>query len=212
MSTEPTTTEQAPPAWGDPQPPAPKWSGRKTAIAAAVAIVIAAIGGVAIYAGTSSNSSQQGFGGPGGGRGGFPGGMSGRGGTSSDLSLLRDALHGDFTVAQNGSFVTERMQTGEASALSATSVTVKSKDGYTQTYAIDSSTQKANNLANGSTVMVLAKVNGNTATATTITDATQLQQGRPGQNGGGLNGFPGGQNGFPGGQGGMQPPQGGPTN
>lgn len=236
MSTEPTTTEQAPPAWGDPQPPAPKWSGRKTAIAAAVAIVIAAIGGVAIYAGTSSNSSQQGFGGPGGGRGGFPGGM-GRGGSAAELSLLRDALHGDFTVSENGSYVTERMQTGEASALSATSVTVKSKDGYTQTYAIDSSTQKASNLANGSTVMVLAKVSGATATATTITDSTQTQRGGGqggfpggqngggqggfpggqngggqggfpgGQNGGGQNGFPGGQNGFPGGQGGMQPMQ-----
>ncbi|GAB3000297.1 hypothetical protein LWP59_36905 [Amycolatopsis acidiphila] len=203
MTTEPTTTPQAPPAWGDPQPPAPKWSGRKTAIAAAVAIVIAAVGGVAIYAGTSGSTGQQGFGGPGGGRmGGFNGGQFG--GTAA-LSQLRDALHGDFTVAQNGGYVTERMQTGDVSALGATSITVKSKDDYTQTYTVDSSTEKANNLATGSSVTVLAKVSGSTATATSITDGSQAQQG-------GQGGFPrgGGQGGFPGGsmQGGPRQQQG----
>lgn len=193
MTTEPTTTPQAPPAWGDPQPPAPKWSGKKTAIAVAVAVVIAAVGGVAIYAGTSnSDTAQQGFGG-GGRMGGFNGGQMGGG-----MSVMRDALHGDFTVSENGSYVTERMQTGEVSAVSATSITVKSVDGYTQTYTIDSSTQKANNLANGSNVTVLAKVSGDTATATSITDSSQTQtngqggmQGGPGagqQNGGMPNG------------------------
>jgi hypothetical protein len=147
-------------------------------------VVIAAIGGVAIHAGTSSgNSAQQGFGGPGGGRtGGFNGGQFGGG---AQLDLLRDALHGDFTVAQNGGYVTERMQTGDVTALGATSITVKSKDDYTQTYAIDSSTEKASNLATGSTVTVLAKVSGNTATATSIPDGNQTQGGR--------GGFPGGR-------------------
>jgi hypothetical protein len=200
MTTEPTTTPQAPPAWGDPQPPAPKWSGKKTAIAVAVAVIIAAVGGVAIYAGTSSSSTgQQGFGGAGGnGRmGGFNGGQMG------GTALLREALHGDFTVSQNGSYVTERMQTGTVSALSATSVTVKSVDAYTQTYTIDSSTEKATNLANGSTVTVIAKVSGDTATATTITDTSQTQTN-------GQGGFPGGgnQGGTQGGPGGGM--QGGP--
>jgi hypothetical protein len=194
MSTEPTTAPQAPPTWGDPQPPAPKWSGRKTAIAAAVAVVIAALGGVAIYAGTSGNSSngtgQQGFGGPGGGgrMGGFGGPTGGLGG---GMSALRDALHGDFTVAENGGYVTERLQTGDVSALSATSITVKSQDGYTQTYAIDSSTQQANNAASGSTVTVIAKVSGATATATTISDATQFGSGNQGNGGNRQGGFPG---------------------
>ncbi|GAA5161601.1 MULTISPECIES: hypothetical protein [Amycolatopsis] len=200
MTTEPTTTppQAPPPAWGAPQPPAPKWSGRKTAIAAVVAVVIAAIGGVAIYLGTqSSGSAQQGFGGP-GGMGGFNGRAGGMGG---GMSLLTEALHGDFTVSENGTYVTERMQTGDVTALDATSITVKSKDGYTQTYALDSSTQKANNVATGSSVLVLAKVSGNEATATTVTDANQ--SGRTGRQGGfpggGQGGFPGG---FPGGQGG----------
>lgn len=189
MTTEPTTTPQAPPAWGDPQPPAPKWSGKKTAIAVAVAVVIAAVGGVAIYAGTSSTStSQQGFGGAGGnGRmGGFNGGQT------AGTALMRDALHGDFTISENGSYVTERMQTGQVSALSATSITVKSVDSYTQTYTIGSSTQKASNLANGSTVTVLAKVTGDTAAATTITDTSQTQtNGQGGFPAGGTQGGPG---------------------
>lgn len=205
MSTEPTTTPEAPPAWGDPQPPAPKWSGRKTAISAAVAVVIVAIGGVAIYLGTSSaDSSQQ------GGMGGFPGG--GRMGGMGQARGLASALHGDFTVSENGSYVTERMQSGEVSAISATSITVKSKDDYTQTYTIDSSTEKASNVASGSSVLVIAKVSGSTATATAVTDSSQAQQqgGAPGaQQGGRQGGFPGGQQsgqqgGFPaGGQGGM---------
>ncbi|KAA9152475.1 hypothetical protein FPZ12_036765 [Amycolatopsis acidicola] len=205
MSTEPTTTPEAKaepesaPAWGDPQPPAPKWSGKKTAIAAAVAIVIVAVGGVAIYLGTSSADSEQQ-----GGMGGFPGGgrMGGMGGQMSGLTSLASALHGDFTVSENGSYITERLQTGEVSALSADSITVKSKDNYTQTYKLDSSTQKASNLANGSSVTVLAKVSGDTATATSVTDSSQSQQGG-GQNGsqqGGQGGFPGGsQGGMPGG-------------
>ncbi|MEU0512540.1 MULTISPECIES: hypothetical protein [unclassified Amycolatopsis] len=189
MSTEPTTTEAPAAAWGDPQPPAPKWSGRKTAIAAAVAVVIAAVGGVAIYAGTSSEANQQ------GGMGGFPGGGRMMGGAGGTASILREALHGDFTVSADGGYAIERFQTGEVSALSATSITVKSKDGYTQTYVIDSSTEKAGNLATGSTVTVLAKVSGDTATATSITDGS-AQQGFPG---GQQGGFPGGQGGFPGG-------------
>ncbi|GAB3573462.1 hypothetical protein GCM10027445_32790 [Amycolatopsis endophytica] len=195
MSTEPTTTEAPAAAWGDPQPPAPKWSGRKTAIAAAVAVAIAAVGGVAIYLGTSSDAGQQA-----GGMGGFPGGrgmgqMAGTGGTAS---IMREALHGDFTVSADGGYAVERFQTGEVSALSATSVTVRSEDGYTQTYTIDSSTRKADGLATGSSVTVLAKVSGDTATATSITDSSPA-----GQQGG----FPGGQGGFPGGAQGGGPGQ-----
>ncbi|NBH11077.1 hypothetical protein GTY80_48565, partial [Amycolatopsis sp. SID8362] len=77
MTTEPTPTtppqgEPAPANWGDPAPAAPKkgWSGKKTAIAAGIAVVIAAGGGAAIWAGTSSAGDTAqgpgGFGGPGG--------------------------------------------------------------------------------------------------------------------------------------------------
>jgi hypothetical protein len=208
MSTEPTTTTpQAPPAWGDPQPADPKWSGKRTAVAAAVAIAIAAVGGVAIYAGTSANSSSQqgGMGGTGRMGGGFGGPM---GGQAGGMTSLLTALHGDFTVSQDGNYVTERMQTGQVSALSTTSITVKSTDGYTQTYAIDSSTQKASTPASGASVTVIATVSGDTATATTITDAAQGgrggMQGGPGGMAGGTAGRGGGMQGRAGMQGGGQ--------
>jgi hypothetical protein len=194
MNTEPTTTSLPPgqpaqPAWGDSRPPAPKWSGKKTAIAAAVAVAIVAAGGVAIYAAGSSGSGQQsGTGGP-GRMGTFAGGPGG------GDSIMRNALHGDFTVSENGSYVTERLQTGTVSALSATSITVKSTDDYTQTYAIDSSTERASDLATGSSATVTAKVSGTSATALRITDPTQAQQG----------GGPGGMQGGPGGQAQGQP-------
>ncbi|GLY68824.1 hypothetical protein [Amycolatopsis taiwanensis] len=192
MSTEPTTTAlpQAQPAWGDRQPPPPKWSGRKTAVGAAVAVAIIAVGGVAIYAGRSWSNSQQ----------NAPGGPVRMGGSPMGESpIMPDALHGDFTVSENGSYVTERLQTGTVSALSATSITVKSADDYTQTYTMDSTTEKPGNLATGSTATVIAKVSGDTATALSITEPGKPQQGggqlRPG---GGPAGGPDGPGGMPG--------------
>jgi hypothetical protein len=197
MTTEPNTPPQGEPApasqpapanWGDPATAAPKkgWSGKKTAIAAGIAVVIAAGGGAAIWAGTSSadNSAQQGpggFGGPGGGqfRGqGVPGGGFG------GMTAMRDALHGDFVVANpDGGYTTERLQTGDVTGLSATSVTLTSKDGYKQTYTLDASTQKTGDVKTGDTnVTVVAKVEGQTATATSLGQAVQQPgQRQPGQ-------------------------------
>ncbi|GAB3141103.1 hypothetical protein [Amycolatopsis sp. NPDC004378] len=213
MTTEPTPNtppqgEPAPaantPAWGEPAPAAanwgdpaaapPKkgWSGKKTAIAAGIAVVIAAGGGAAIWAGTSSadNSAQQGpggFGGPGGGPNGrFNGqGMPG-GGFGGGMAALREALHGDFVVSNgSGGYTTERLQTGDVTELSATSVTLTSKDGYKQTYTLDSSTQKTGDVKQGDTnVTVVAKVEGQTATATSLGQALQGQR-QPGQRRGG---------------------------
>jgi hypothetical protein len=208
MTTEPTpnTPPQGEPApasqpaaanWGDPAAAGPKkgWSGKKTAIAAGIAVVIAAGGGAAIWAGTSSadNSAQQGpggFGGPGGGqfRGqGVPGGSFGGG-----LAALREALHGDFVVADpnGGGYTTERLQTGDVTELSATSVTLTSKDGYKQTYTLDSSTEKTGDVKQGDTnITVVAKVDGQTATATSLGQAMQ-QQGQGGQRRGGYSARP----------------------
>ncbi|MDT8910796.1 hypothetical protein [Amycolatopsis sp. PS_44_ISF1] len=196
MTTQPT--DPAPgPTWGAaPGTPAPTekkpWSGRKTAIAAGVAVVIAAGGGLAIWAGTSSGdtSTRSGPGGPGapGGPGG-QGGFGGRAGGFGGAAALRGALHGDFVVADpSGGYVTERLQTGAASELSATSVTLTSKDGYKQTYTIDSSTRKTGEVESGADLTVVAKVDGTTATATTLGEAAAVQ---PGEGPGGGQGQPG---------------------
>ncbi|MFJ8913351.1 hypothetical protein [Amycolatopsis sp. NPDC102389] len=187
--TEPTKPAEPPAdepaAWGAPAPagePKKTWSGRKTAIAAGVAVVIAAGGGAAIWAGTAANGAEQGgmMGGPGGGRV-----LIGPGG-----GMPRDALHGDFVVSDgNGGYSTERTQTGEITEISATSVSLTSKDGYKQVYTIDASTKKTGEPKVGETVLVNAKVTGDTATATSIGKPGQNQrggppgQGQPGQDG-----------------------------
>ncbi|MGW4488626.1 hypothetical protein ACWEOE_32885 [Amycolatopsis sp. NPDC004368] len=186
--------------WGAPggEPPAtPKksWSGRKTAIAAGVAVVIAVGGGLAIWAGTSANdaSAQQSPGSP-GGPGGFRGGQGFGGqrgpGAFGGAAALRNALHGDFVVtAPTGGYTTERLQTGAITEISATSVTLTSKDGYKQTYVLDASTQKPTTTPKtGDNVTVLAKLDGATATATSLEPATTATRptqpgtgGQPGQ-------------------------------
>ncbi|MGW4060982.1 hypothetical protein ACWEGE_22045 [Amycolatopsis sp. NPDC004747] len=200
MTTEPMPNIQPEGAnWGDPAPAAPKkgWSGKKTAIAAGIAVVIAAGGGAAIWAGTSNadNSAQGpgGFGGPGGGPGGgqFRGQGPG-GGFGGGMAALREALHGDFVVADSsGGYTTERLQTGDVTELSATSVTLTSKDGYKQTYALDSSTQKTGDVKTGDTnVTVVAKVDGQTATATSLGKGFEPGQRQPGQRRGGYSARP----------------------
>ncbi|MBB5890106.1 hypothetical protein ACFFS4_01220 [Kutzneria kofuensis] len=177
------------PVWGaaPTQPTQPKrWSAGKTTAVVAVAVVVAVGGGYGIsklVGGTTANASTQGpggfgaGGGFGGGRGGGPGGMGG----------LFSALHGDFTVQDNGSYVTERLQTGEITAVSATSITAKSADGYTQTYTIDSSTrvdegdEQVSDLKTGTTVTIIAKLSGDKGTATSIND--QQRTGGPGGQG-----------------------------
>ncbi|MDQ7804759.1 hypothetical protein Q5425_13515 [Amycolatopsis sp. A133] len=186
----PAWGEPAPANWGDPAAaPAKKaWSGKKTAIAAGIAVVIAAGGGAAIWAGTSSADNSApgpgGFGGPGGGQ--FRGqGMPG-GGFGGGVAALREALHGDFVVSNgSGGYTTERLQTGDVTELSATSVTLTSKDGYKQTYTLDSSTQKTGEVKQGDTnVTVVAKVEGQTATATSLGQGFEGQR-QPGQRRGG---------------------------
>ncbi|WP_410611819.1 hypothetical protein [Amycolatopsis sp. lyj-109] len=193
MTTEPMPNTQPEGAnWGDPAPAAPKkgWSGKKTAIAAGIAVVIAAGGGAAIWAGTSSadNTAAQGpggFGGPGGGQ--FRGQGGPGGGLGGGMTALREALHGDFVVSDgSGGYTTERLQTGDVTELSATSVTLTSKDGYKQTYTLDASTQKTGEVKTGDTnVTVVAKVEGQTATAASLGKGFEQGQRQPGQRRGG---------------------------
>ena len=191
------STEQV---WGAPPPAAPagapqpkRWSAGKTAAVVAVAAVVAAGGGYGISKLVDSGTANAATQGPGGGfgAGGAGGGFGGRGpGGAGGVGSLLSALHGDFTVSDNGSYVTERMQTGEITAVSATSITAKSADGYTQTYVINSSTQvdegseQVSALKSGATVTIIAKLSGDTGTATSVSDQ-QLTGGRgagqPGQ-------------------------------
>lgn len=80
-------------------------------------------------------------------------------------------LHGEgVSEDADGNFVTVRMQEGEVTAVSATSLSVKSIDGYTSTYVIADETVVERDGEDaapkvGDTVHVRATVDGATATA-----------------------------------------------
>lgn len=106
--------------------------------------------------------------------------------------LARGALHGEFTTrAPGGGFQTMAMQHGEATAVSATSITVRSEDGFSRTYVIDDGTlvkagdEGSADIAAGDTVHVLAVVEDGSATAVRVVDATAVKKlrdrWRPGQ-------------------------------
>ena len=173
MSTEQSTSD----TWGAPRQPSPgRWSGKRIVIAIAVAVGIAGAGATAVYAASDSADSggTSAQGGP-GGTGGPPdgGGMDG-GGMGGGPGALSQALHGEYVVSDgNGGYTTELLQNGEVTAISDTSVTVESEDGYTKTYTVDAD---LSDIATGDDVTVTADESG---TAATVVEAGQMGQGQP---------------------------------
>lgn len=188
MTTEQIAAEHE--VWGAPQPSPRRWGLRETAAAVAVAAVIAALGGAAIYAATESNSHSfggphQAFG-PGGGMPGGPGGQHGAIGGPGPAAVGSTSLHGEFVVPDgSGGYTAQLTQTGTVTAISPTSITVRSEDGYAQTYVIPSTAGNAGAppFAVDDQVVVRATRNGQTATVTNIGNPLQdapLGRGGPG--------------------------------
>jgi len=91
------------------------------------------------------------------------------------------AVHGQFVVPKSGGgFQTVDTQRGSVTAVSATSITVKSADGFVKTYQVVSSTNvdaQRNGISSvktGHQVVVTATVSGSTATAVSILDFNLL--------------------------------------
>jgi len=146
---------------------------------------VVAVGGVAAVTAANagdSGSTQSAPGGPngysgfgpgghagdgtaaGGSGAGMPGGFGGRGGAMA----LAGALHGEFVVeTQDGGTQTERLQTGAVTAVAAGSLSVTSTDGFAATYTIGSGVD-VSGIAAGDTVRVIATVDGDTVTATSV--------------------------------------------
>jgi hypothetical protein len=99
---------------------------------------------------------------------------------------LFGALHGQFVIGKSGGgYQTIDVQTGQVTAVSSTSITLKSSDGFTHTYVITSSTlvdaqrDGIGSVKVGNQASVQATVSGSTATAVSLEDLTLLQQERP---------------------------------
>ncbi|MGM7775951.1 hypothetical protein ACSVHC_08035 [Arthrobacter sp. KNU-44] len=120
------------------------WSLKKGLIVGGVAVVVAAAAGAGAYAagnGTAAadTTNAQGPGAGQNGQGGFggPGGTNaGPGGLGVGMGGLNAAVHSEYVVLQNGSYVTMAGQLGTVTDISASSMTVKSDDGFTRSYAL----------------------------------------------------------------------------
>ncbi|BBY58181.1 DUF4249 domain-containing protein [Mycolicibacterium sarraceniae] len=154
------TVEQHP-VWGTPTEPPKTWSTRTTVAAVGIAAALAAVGGVVVYAATGGSDGPAHAGGPPGWGG--PGGPGG----------FQRALHGQNVVSDGeGGFSTELTQTGDVIAASDTAVTVRSQDGFSQTYVLAADTRKPPQpLQTGEQVSVRATQQGGAATATTVMPA-----------------------------------------
>jgi hypothetical protein len=106
------------------------------------------------------------------------------GGFGFGFGRLFRALHGQFVVAKpGGGYQTVDVQTGQVTAVSTTSITLKSADGFTKSYTVISSTlvdaqrDGIGSVKVGNQATVVATISGSTATAASVNDLTLLQQG-----------------------------------
>lgn len=113
--------------------------------------------------------------------GGFPGGP----GMAFGFGAAGGAVHGQLTVPKSGGgYQTIDVQRGTVTAVSSASITVKSADGFTASYAVNSKTlvdaQAAGigSVKKGDTVFVTATVSGSTPTAADVFDLTAVKAGR----------------------------------
>jgi hypothetical protein len=93
------------------------------------------------------------------------------------------ALHGQFVVPKSGGgYQAVDMQRGSVTAVSSSSITVKSADGYTKTYQVVSSTNVdaqrdgISSVKTGHQVTIFARGSGSTVTAASILDSSVLSK------------------------------------
>ena len=169
-----TTDQQiAEPVWAAPEPAPQRWGIRETVMALGVAVVIAGLGGAAIYAATGSHSQQP----PGHGMpfGPPPGGFAAQHMTGAPTSL-----HGEYVVLAGGNYSTMLTQTGSVTAISPTSVTVRSEDGFTQTYDLQASAHTDQTVAVSDIVSIEGRRTGQVTTAVNIQIGPGSPAGPPG--------------------------------
>ena len=165
-------------------------AGGGAAVAIAGAVFVASMASAHTTqspAAPSASAAPSGPPGPGPGHGPFRGGP--RGGFGPRFGFgpgFGPALHGEYTTTKpGGGYQTVDIQQGQVTAVSSTSITLKSADGFTKSYAVSASTlvdaqrDGISAVKVGDEVSVQATVSGSSATATDIADRTQIQQAHP---------------------------------
>lgn len=94
-------------------------------------------------------------------------------------------IHGEYVVPKaGGGYQTVTTQRGEVTAVSTTSITVRSEDGYSATYVVTADTlvnaarDGISTIKTGDTVHVAGIRSGDTTTAVRIHDGTLIRKGR----------------------------------
>ena len=94
-------------------------------------------------------------------------------------------MHGQVVVpAGGGKFRTEDIQTGKVTAVSSSSLTVRSADGFTKSYRVTGATQVdagktgIGSVKVGNQVAITATVSGSTASLARVIDLSLLGRGR----------------------------------
>jgi hypothetical protein len=113
-------------------------------------------------------------------------GPGGRPGLGLGRGLGGNVVHAQYTVKNGTGYKTVAVQVGQVTAVSPKSITVKSADGFIQTYIVETSTIVDSQsggisaVANTDSVDVQALVQGTTQTATNIVDTTKIGASRKG--------------------------------
>lgn len=140
------------------------WSNRTTLIAVAIAVALTAGGALAIHAAAGGPAGEA------SGHSGVPPGFGpGFGGPGEPARTV----HAESVISDaHGSFRTELTQTGDISATSGASITVRSDDGFSHTYLLGPDTRQPRRaLQTGQHVTVRATVIDGTALATAVLPA-----------------------------------------
>lgn len=101
--------------------------------------------------------------------------------------LLKRTLHGEFAVRRHGAIATVAIQRGEITAVSASSITLKSADGYLGTYAVTQDTKVRHagspvaigTLTTGERAMVFAVKSGSGFVASRVAAAAKTAPSTP---------------------------------
>jgi len=108
-----------------------------------------------------------------------------RKGRHGPMTFGRGVLHGEFVTRKpDGGYQSFQVQRGSTTSVSATSITVKSDDGFTRSYVVNADTlvnatrDGISSVAIGDVVHVKAMGAGNNAVAVHVADHTKMKAGR----------------------------------
>jgi hypothetical protein len=151
-------------------------SRRGTAIAGIALAAVLAAGGSTAYAVTSGSSTHAKATGSSTSKSKTKAKSKARARARAERRIAARSVHGSVTVKKGTSFVTREWQRGEVTAVSGTTLTVKSKDGTTWTWRADPKLKVTRDgkkaaesvIKSGDTVAIAGRVSGSSNDAVRI--------------------------------------------